>query len=148
MENQEFRVKAISEKIGEQSALVSDVDKKISEITNQLSQLQINKELTERIILQLKEDLRAFGVEYVHVESSRNKELDHRPELSKEYTLEILKRLDRPVGIPVKDIIEAYKEIGIETHSRIMFEHIEQLKDLIYQTNPNQVRGRKYRVKS
>ena len=147
--DQSLKGDVIKKMIAEQLASIQEDLQKKEDAQKKLTQIEIEIELKEQNITQLKNNLAELGDKY-----KEQKEVYHfsneNLSLSLQSTFNFIKNLDNPNGIPAKIIIEKYASKGITCHPRQVFDHINQLlKDnSIYQTNPDQSRGRKYRLTS
>lgn len=155
MSNQNLKANVIIKMLKEQeTVLTQDIQRK-NELKNDLDSLEVEIEIKQQTIDKLKESLADLGQEYYTNNNQKldNLELssslpsfDNNWSLSTPFTLKIIESYQTPNGIDVKTIINKYGEQGIKCHARQIFEHLNKLSsdNRIYQTNPEQQRGRKY----
>jgi hypothetical protein len=147
--NETLRIDTIKKLIFEQEKLVSERNTEKNDLLSKVEEIDVQNDCANKYINQLKDELEALGYLYTQnpISSSPNPELDDLA-LSQAGTFKILSKLDNPHGVQVKDIIREYEALGIITHSRLIGDHIHQLlkESKIFQINPENQRGRKYRV--
>lgn len=120
---------------------ISSQENSLSEITGQIASLETKKILIEKTIetyKQLLPDDKHIIENIIHSEN----------QLTKENTYNIIVDLNDRDSIQVKDIIEAYKNLGCHTHGRHIFRHLDELikEGKAIQLNPEAKRHRKYKA--
>jgi hypothetical protein len=101
------------------------------------------QELPETLANQIRNDTSSTTQQHESLESLQL-------QISKEYTLTILSGNDVPnEGLQTKDIIQKYKSVGIVTYNQTIDSQLKELvkAGAIYQTNPDNTRGKKFAVK-
>lgn len=146
MTNQPLHVNSIKKMLAEQEKNLADISQSIKDLQKQIEEKSADEEISKLMMSKLIETLEdEYGITYNHIEATQS----NNPILSKEYTYKIIDNATEARGIQARAIVQKYKDIGISTHNRMIDGHIKELisDGLVYQTNPDNIRGRLYKTK-
>jgi len=140
--NHTLQCNTIKKVIADQEQLTHNDSDEVDALLSKVEEIQIRIRLRELYLSQLNTQLQSLG------EDAYSTDDIQQPLLSKETTFQIIARSVMSNGIQIKNIIEEYGTKGISTHGRIITEHIQSLISAgsVYQTNPDNQRGKRYKV--
>lgn len=138
-----LQANSIKKQLVEQEKKLQEITVSKQQIQKQLEEYNADEETIRLVISALKSSLEDnFGEKY-NPEMFLNND---KPILSKDYTLQILQSSEN--ALQTKDIVALYEKENIKTYNRNIDDHLRELlkEGLIYQTNPENQRGRLFKA--
>jgi hypothetical protein len=157
--NESLKANTIIKLLTEQDEAIQSQKKLLNQRESEVESLKFEISYRKNSFSKLYNDLAAIGYEYESKFSDTQRKIgqekveltsDENWSLSADFTFKIISENQDPNGMSVKSIGEKYKDKGIKCHDRQIFGQVEALilEEKVYQTNPEQKRGRKYRALS
>lgn len=147
MSKETLRIDAIKKLLISQEIETNELEKKVLDLKKEADFLAIQLEMKLKSNEQLRSELQLLGANL----KEENVSFKHSDNwnLSAESTFKIISEKGIPRGVEAKNIIEEYAKHGILAHPRNIFDHVNILEkeNKIYQINPDQKRGRKFKTK-
>ena len=152
--NQDLRINSIKNQLEYQENRHAEISSELSSHKNKVDQLKSDLTVTDTIIKTLNNELSAHGISRTAllppapIPALLISKIPDRPILSSNYTLKLIDKSGIKNGPQAKDIVDDYEKLDINTNQKTMWEHFRELlnQELIYQTNPDAQRGKRFKV--
>lgn len=142
--NQNLVTNIIKKQLSEQEKLLSDTKSQIDKLSAECIVIQntINSYKAQL-------DTPSYNSSSQSTDTNLDNAVIDHPQFCMQHSLHILKKSQNTNGLLVNDIVREYEKIGIKANSKFVVKHVSSLLDdgIIYQTNPEVQRGRRYKVK-